>query len=162
MSAVDGRGRADSGNVAKILQIFLKLESDLVLESEDLKVKRETLDAKQNGELVTVWMMNSWSAAESLHRKEDDLLNFRKRLYELDVHLVSLHQKVLSLQASKVQTVIKKLKGIAAKAPSLRCPVDCSIEAYKEWQHDDSKMNAIQSEVLELLSQKVRYVGTAL
>ncbi len=54
--------------IGKNLEGFLNLQAELNQRIEDLKVKRELSQAQQEGEMVTVWMMDSWNAAESLRR----------------------------------------------------------------------------------------------
>ena len=48
------------------IRSFSKLHADLSHRTENLGTKRELLLAQREGEMVTVWMMDSWSAADSL------------------------------------------------------------------------------------------------
>ena len=57
-----------SATVRSTLQKFCTIEADLNQRIEDLRVKRELLQAQQNGEMVTVWMMDNWGTADSLRR----------------------------------------------------------------------------------------------
>ena len=55
-----GTGKDDA------IQSFSKLDAELSQRIDNLRTKRELLLAQREGEMVTVWMMDSWSAADSL------------------------------------------------------------------------------------------------
>ena len=54
--------------VQEALDEFRTIVLELKQRLEDLRAKRELLNAKSEGEMVTVWMMDSWSAADALSR----------------------------------------------------------------------------------------------
>ena len=52
------------------LEKFQKLQDELNQRIEDLHAKRELLNAQKEGEMVrpSVWMMDSWSAADVISK----------------------------------------------------------------------------------------------
>ncbi len=53
-------------NLDEAILSFSKLHAELLQRMDDLKTKKDLLLAQREGEMVTVWMMDSWSAADSL------------------------------------------------------------------------------------------------
>lgn len=53
-------------SVRYMIEEFHKLEEELHQRAEDMQIKRELLLAQKEGEMVrpSVWMMDSWSAAD--------------------------------------------------------------------------------------------------
>jgi len=82
---------------------FHDLGFDLLTQNDILKEKLGRVDASyDDGELKTVWMMDSWSAADSMRRMEHRILNDRDELHKLDQSIVLMYMKILSYQSSKV------------------------------------------------------------
>lgn len=91
-------------NASLEYQRFEDIDFDIVTQVNILKEKREKIDSScHGGELTTVWMMDSWSAADSLQRREDEVISNCKVRYDIDTSIVDLYLKVLSVQASKVR-----------------------------------------------------------
>lgn len=82
---------------------FDDLHFDILTQTEILKEKREQIDAKlDGGDLKTVWMMDSWSASDSLKQRESEILNNREKHRRLNEAIILLYMKILSFQSSKV------------------------------------------------------------
>ena len=85
---------------------FKDLEFDLLTQNEILKEKLSLLDVTNHsvdgGQLKTVWMMESWSTADSLRRMENRMRDDRDELVKLDKSIVILYIKIISFQCSKV------------------------------------------------------------
>lgn len=85
---------------------FQDLEFDLLTQNDILKEKLTHLDdtnhSVEGGQLKTVWMMESWSTADSLRRMENWIRDDRDELFRLDKSIVILYIKIISFQCSKV------------------------------------------------------------
>lgn len=53
---------------------------------------------------------------------------------------------------------MKKLEHLVKKNPTLICPADYTVQAFQEWTRTNPKIHAMQSEVLDMLAQKIKYV----
>ena len=136
---------------------YEEIDFELVAQAEMLRAKQENLDAtKHGGELHTVWMMDSWDAVESLERKENELVDHRANRHHLDTSIISLYLKILSMQSSRIHTYLKKLEYYIEKNPDQECPPDYAVSDYNTWTRTDPALHAIQSEILDLLSQRIR------
>ena len=82
---------------------FQDLEFDLLTQNDILKEKLSNRDiSRHGGELKTVWMMESWSTADSLRRMENQMKDDRDQIFKLDQSILVLYIKILSIQSSKV------------------------------------------------------------
>ena len=85
---------------------FQDLEFDLLAHNDILKEKLTRLDdtnhSVESGQLKTVWMMESWSTADSLRRMENRMRDDRDELVRHDKSIVILYIKIISFQCSKV------------------------------------------------------------
>lgn len=93
----------DKNDVATEYNRFDDVHFDILTQNDILKEKREQIDAIKNGvELKTVWMMDSWSASDSLKQRENEMLGDREKQQKLNETIVLLYMKILSYQSSKV------------------------------------------------------------
>eukprot|EP00794_Sanderia_malayensis_P005731 gene5731-6431_t len=143
-------------SVSKHLESLLQVQKQLSSQIEELKVKRELFSSQQNGEMVTVWMMDNWEAADTLRRKEESLMKHKKEKLEIDSKMVDTYEEIVMRQLHRAALMIKKLQGLESNSPNQECPDDLKIASYTLWTKDDYKLNTLQSEILELLGKKIR------
>ncbi|XP_047128421.1 uncharacterized protein LOC101239998 [Hydra vulgaris] len=135
---------------------FEQLQREIMLQCQILKEKQEAIDSNQSRvDSQAVWAMESWSATDSISNLEDNLIRERKNQYRIDMKIVSLYLKVLSLQSAKISFFLSRLHKFNKKNDFQGMP-DYTIQSYQEWLHTDPKVHALQSEILDLLSQKLK------
>lgn len=102
---------AERNDVATEYKRFDDVHFDIITQNKILKEKREQIDDNlHERELKTVWMMDSWSASDSLKQRESEILDDREKHQKLNESIVLLYMNILSYQSSKVCFCIKNVK----------------------------------------------------
>ena len=91
-------------------------------------------------------------------RREEDLAKWKREKNHVDLLIVDVYEKLSTLQLERISTVSNKLKAIYSKNPHQICLLEFTVENVKRHMSKNAQMIAFQSQILELMSKKVRYV----
>ena len=60
------------------------------------------------------------------------------------------------MELTRLSLIMKKLKMLCDKDPQQICPLEYTVEKYKEWLESDPEINSKQSKILDALTKKVK------
>lgn len=96
--------------VARSLINYRHLKTELQSHCFSLSAQQERLDEESSAEPLTVWVMGSWGALESVDGKTEDAEEYTRRKRELTKKIVMLKIQVLCLKQVHVSSCIRQLQ----------------------------------------------------
>lgn len=96
--------------VARSLISYRHLKTELQSQCFSLSAQEERLDEESGAEPMTVWVMGSWGALESVDGKTEDAEEYSRKKRELTKEIVMLKIQVLCLKQVHVSSCIKQLQ----------------------------------------------------
>lgn len=97
--------------VARSLINYRHLKTEIQSQCFSLSAQQERLDEESTTtEPLTVWVMGSWGALESVDGKTEDAEEYTRRKRELDKKIVMLKIQVLCLKQVHVSSCIRQLQ----------------------------------------------------
>ena len=96
--------------VARSLISYRHLKTELQSQCFSLSAQEERLDEESGVEPMTVWVMGSWGALESVDGKTEDAEEYSRKKRELTKEIVMLKIQVLCLKQVHVSSCIKQLQ----------------------------------------------------
>ena len=113
--------------VARSLINYRHLKTEIQSQCFSLSAQQERLDEESGvrTEPLTVWVMGSWGALESVDGKTEDAEEYTRRKRELDKKIVMLKIQVLCLKQVHISSCIRQLQvNLWQLVPA---PVCCSF-----------------------------------
>ena len=99
--------------VARSLINYRHLKTEIQSQCFSLSAQQERLDEESGTETLTVWVMGSWGALESVDGRTEDAEEYTRRKRELDKKIVMLKIQVLCLKQVHVSSCIRQLQVIS-------------------------------------------------
>ena len=99
-----------SETIARSLINYRHLKTEIQSQCFSLSTQQEDLDEESNLEPLTVWVMGSWGALESVDGKTDDAEEYARRKQDLTKKIVMLKIQVLCLKQVHVSSCIRQLQ----------------------------------------------------
>lgn len=101
--------------VARSLINYRHLKTEIQSQCFSLSAQQERLDEESKPEPLTVWVMGSWGALESVDGKTEDAEEYARRKRELTKKIVMLRIQVLCLKQVHVSSCIRQLQVCPSK-----------------------------------------------
>ena len=99
-----------SETIARSLINYRHLKTEIQSQCFSLSTQQEDLDEESNPEPLTVWVMGSWGALESVDGKSEDADEYARRKRDLTKKIVMLKIQVLCLKQVHVSSCIRQLQ----------------------------------------------------
>lgn len=96
--------------VARSLINYRHLKTEIQSQCFSLSAQQERLDEESTAEPLTVWVMGSWGALESVDGRTEDAEEYTRRKRELTKKIVMLKIQVLCLKQVHVSSCIRQLQ----------------------------------------------------
>ena len=96
--------------ISKSLINYRHLKTEIQSQCFSLSAQQERLDEESSAEPLTVWVMGSWGALESVDGKTEDAEEYARRKRELTKKIVMLKIQVLCLKQVHVSSCIRQLQ----------------------------------------------------
>ena len=99
-----------SETIARSLINYRHLKTEIQSQCSSLSAQQERLDEESNPEALTVWVMGSWGALESVDGKTEDVEEYARRKRDLTKKILMLKIHVLCLKQVHVSSCIRQLQ----------------------------------------------------
>lgn len=96
--------------IARSLISYRHLKTEIQSQCFSLSAQQERLDEESSSEPLTVWVMGSWGALESVDGKTEDAEEYARRKRDLTKKIVMLKIQVLCLKQVHVSSCIRQLQ----------------------------------------------------
>ena len=96
--------------VARSLINYRHLKTEIQSQCFSLSAQQERLDEECSSGPLTVWVMGSWGALETVDGKTEDAEEYNRRKRQLDKNIVMLKIQVLCLKQVHVSSCIRQLQ----------------------------------------------------
>lgn len=97
-------------SIARSLISYRHLKTEIQSQCFSLSAQQERLDEESSSEPLTVWVMGSWGALESVDGKTEDAEEYARRKRDLTKKIVMLKIQVLCLKQVHVSSCIRQLQ----------------------------------------------------
>ena len=99
-----------SETIARSLINYRHLKTEIQSQCFSFSAQQERLDEESRPEPLTVWIMGSWGALESVDGKTEDAEEYARRKRDLTKKIVMLKIQVLCLKQVHVSSCIRQLQ----------------------------------------------------
>lgn len=96
--------------IARSLISYRHLKTEIQSQCFSLSAQQERLDEESSSEPLTIWVMGSWGALESVDGKTEDAEEYARRKRDLTKKIVMLKIQVLCLKQVHVSSCIRQLQ----------------------------------------------------
>ena len=108
--ALDSARADEDETVARSLINYRHLKTEIQSQCFSLSAQQERLDEESTAEPLTVWVMGSWGALESVDGKAEDAEEHARQKRDLSKKIVMLKIQVLCLKQVHVSSCIRQLQ----------------------------------------------------
>ncbi|XP_020626904.1 uncharacterized protein LOC110064226 [Orbicella faveolata] len=142
--------------IARSLISYRHLKTEIQSQCFSLSAQQERLDEESSSEPLTVWVMGSWGALESVDGKTEDAEEYARRKRDLTKKIVMLKIQVLCLKQVHVSSCIRQLQDLAISGSKMPTPITLQFHKFQEWVQANQQIYELQSKILDLEAAKIR------